>query len=671
MATDHPHLDPDDFGPDNPPRATVGQTRRYPQDDTHTPQRGVIYEGRVNNVTAAGNCFVALDKPWHASDVSGLLPEDNQLANLYREADEVYVMVNEVNGHGPVFQEVEMVGDPDRSSFAEQPNDEPSEGDLDDDQELPGEFADLVDDTDTSPDGVQIQYECPYCDGDDPFVDARPERVRRHITNSDHGNHKDRHGRDPSTVIDHRTPDGDDVPEDAFADNGREEGDISTSFVGGEYATDRDEVIVRVAMTNPSADVKYLKQAVAEQDTDNDARVSAPHVESVVADLPRLGSVDLSPEPWADREVLAKLYYYYGLSQRDIAARYDTTAPTISTAMSSMGINPGGQSNGEKAAALARVADDFGYEWAIDADYGAGDDESPDDDPLIPPAVEVEAETESESETETDPDPDPATTTAPETMDSTDTDDSDSVTKTTGNASYTGPETGLDLSTQTWDERPVKQASHDDQKWNDIDIADEFKQLSADELPSTDELPGTLTATLPENYRRLLTLIADLHEQTGEAPPRTEIQELPAFTYSEGWLKDQLRALDYAGLLDRDRRGRGGTHHHTVADAAYPDDYDPDAGDVDADESEAESEAADDQAADPFPSPDDYTAPAEEGDDDAVDVAVVDEADVAAVRKQAEALTRDAPSSSSGMAMYAKGMARTLKMLGLDGEADD
>jgi hypothetical protein len=705
MATDQPQLDQQLVDADDPPRATVTESQRYPQDDDHSITDGLVYEGRITTVHGGGNALVALDKPWHDTDVNGILPTDRQLANLYQPGDEVYVTVaDRSNMHGGVvFQEVCIVGTEDRSDIATADThsadtdetqsdsatslpenlDDWAERDTSSDEtevDAEAEAASDATDGEAESDGGDQEYACPYCPSGGVTA-ATPEAIRRHITNTDDGAHKDRHGSDAEVYV--LAIDGDDGDETVYG-IASEGGDVARDDTGSVSASlvpernceaERDRAIAELALKNPTEALSGLAEKVY---AEHGERVHWKHVRSVVADMPRRASLNLDPHAWNDREVLAKLFYYYGMSQDEIASRYNIGATQMSKLMSSFDINPGQGHLGGYDERLPEIHDQFGYEWATEG-ANAGADDDPNDDPDIPlPDDETDTDAESDADADADADGDGDDTAAATEP----AGESETTTTSTGNATYTGPAKGLDMTTQTWDERPVKTAKRTGSDWTDIEIHPAVTQLEPSDLPNDND--STLSRgrhTSPENYRRLLTLIMD----SEGAVPADDLLDMPAVTYSRTWVLDQLRGLYRKGILERHRDdGRSPYKYDIATDGPIPDlepEPEPQSDAPTADAHDAESDRttgdglSDDEIATlarqrlggKWSAPPQSEAESEQTADDDATTVTITEDQIESVRAVANGVFVDAPDGSE-MEMYAKGMNRTLEMLPVDNE---
>lgn len=716
-------LDPDDYGPTNPPRATVHDAQRYPQDNTHRIQPGVVYEGRINNVTDSGRAYVALDSPYTASDVNGILDPENQLTTRFFVGDEVYVMALDVTSQGGVFQEVEVVGDETKSSFHEPETDAETDAEPTTDEPEPG-WADAIAaqktggpvtdpdetetaadgdgegdaDTDTDPDdevvetgletGGVVGFVCPLCPDDDPDDDRdvfnTPRAVRTHITKATDARHTDRIGTDTGIEVLPVDKEGRvvDTGEDATTlAPGDGEGDVTLSF-GGEVAdTPLDAAIIRDIITHPGTSEGDVISRFEAYDHGKPYRF---HVRGLASGL-SADTSGIDTLAWASRENLAKLYYYYGLTQADIAARYDADATEISKTMSSMDINPGkGGANAQST--FDRLADTFDYDWATDmTDRGEGSpDDMPDDDDIVAPLTADEPDTDAEADTD---DTDMPTQSDADDADSTD-DTDDTVHTTSGNASYTGPATGIDGSVQYIGERPARGGTSTDDEGDEpedvepsldtVEIPDHIAAIPDDAFP--EQIYGKNTAPV-SRQRAILALI----DAADDPPTKLDLRNHPAMSFGGEHLANQLRALDRAGILDRekDTDQRGAPYVYTLADTSQPDagtddDVDDVVTDILADERDLNRDTSqpdgDTDDADPEPAPEPESTPtagdAWSFDWDDVDANVVMDGEAERARADAERLLTDAGDVSVEMEMYAKGQLAMLDKLGLDAGDD-
>ena len=599
MATnDTPTLDTSEYGSDNPPKATVSEAVRYPQDSTTTLKIGAIYEGRVNNIWgddahAPGRVFVALDSPYTKSKLTGVLDPEYQLTNRFFEGDVVYVMPTRENGDGYTLQEVEVVGDDERSSFytpepeQPEPESEPeSEPDPTDDRAV--EL--LAEDTEENPerhdveaveaegDGDEqetadniIAYACTLCDNDDPYTADTEDSVRRHVTISDDWRHSGRHGNESSVIVKGLTESGDLVEYERGETPGEATGEVSTEFMPDDLAqTDRDRAIVETITENPCKSVKAITQSAgkklrdqhpdADDGGDDIEPVFGPHAEWLAGNLPHINHDEMAE--WPARENIAKLKYYYGLSQSDIADRYNTLQPKISSLMRSLEINPGHTpTRTDRLNTLDHLADEFGYEWARDLrDTGEGDGD-PDDDPVIVPPLEAEPDEPDEADDGeyAGPGPDESKEMNPDATEMFDTDDdtesegeSEMTTRTVGNKSYSGPVEGLDVSYQTFAERPAaQQADEDDEEQEteqDADAPDEPAQPYAEIVAGSDDVTDTFTIEWDDVAGEVVMddAVERVHAQADRLASASQGGEMA--TYAAG-LRD---ALDMLGLTGDD-----------------------------------------------------------------------------------------------------------------------
>lgn len=112
-----------------------------------------------------------------------------------------------------------------------------------------------------------------------------------------------------------------------------------------------------------------------------------------------------------------------------------------------------------------------------------------------------------------------------------------------GNRRYTGPATGLDLTSQQIGDRPDKDpdppvlASDLEptfESFEDIVVPDEIRDLSDDKLPE---------GRVKDKDRRLLTLIAEVNTLTDEVATSRILKNLANADYSSGWWSIRLKKL--------------------------------------------------------------------------------------------------------------------------------
>lgn len=687
-TTDQPTLDPSQYSPDDPPKATVDQAHRFPTGTQ--PSVGHVYEGRVNNVTNAGAVFVSFDEPRDNTDVVGRLPEANTLRSNYLVGDEVYTLVADTDDKYPELLEVEVVGSEDRTSAHAETQaqfDTLADDASDADADTAGETKpDTTAENETVP---VAAYGCHLCPDDDRYTDSSPEAVRQHITDGDDYRHKGHHGSDPAESILTLNSDGEVVNTETLAEaSSGDTGDESVTLVSDTmWDTKTDKVIIETAVRYPGISLKDIRERVRETEGAAD-RISNRHIRWLLADLPWVGDSRgaSDPCPEAARENIAKLYYYYGLSQTDIGTRYGWQQGDVSKLMTSLDIAPGGQTRENVEVVLSWFTDDLDYGWAADLDSrgeGAPDDDDDravtmaQDDDIVPPTTDAD-----DSPTETTPttEPEPESESSDTTDDDAAETDGETTTRTVGNASYTGPSEGVNVSTQTFAERPVKGgATADDDtetaggKWNGLTIPPWIRRLAAERFPSGADHPwdsiddGDLATV--EDMRRLLAVVADHYDTHGEWPGRTEILSHDAMPNGDKWVRVHLKGLRAVGLVE------DGGYRNQFKTFAIPDDVRPSSETADASDDAATARddgptAAEEQAAQNLFDDivDDHEARPEPTPRAGEGHSYVTDADVERLSAMADRLSRDASSAGSGMAQYAKGIQFALDELGLTGD---